>query len=178
MIEELKELLELKTKYYKYFSFEESLAAVKKDGWALQFVKEQTEEICLAAVEQYGWALKYVKEQTSEICLAAVQQNGWALEHVKEQTPEICLAAVKQNSDALKYVKEQTIENYLADIEEDRILENVKEKEQDEIMHLSEIEKDVMHVIRLRKKYDISLKINKTGIKIYMFQNDDCLGGK
>ena len=133
MIEELKELLELKTKYYKYFDLEESLAAVQKDGWALQFVKEQT--------------------------------------------PEICLAAVKENSDALKYVKEKVIENYLAAVEKNGGLENVKEKEQDEIMHLSEIEKDILSVIRLREKYDISLKINKTGIKIYI-QNDDCLEKK
>ena len=51
-----------------------------------------------------GFALEFVKEQTSEICLAAVKQNGFALEFVKKQTPEICLAAVNQNLEAFKYV--------------------------------------------------------------------------
>lgn len=68
----------------------------KQDGLVLQYVKEQTPEICLAAIEQDEWALKYVKEQTPEICLAAVKQNGLDLEHVREQTLEICLAAVKR----------------------------------------------------------------------------------
>ena len=36
-------------------------------------------------------ALQYVKEQTSEICMEAVKNNGYALQYVKEQTPEICM---------------------------------------------------------------------------------------
>ncbi|MFQ9152004.1 MAG: DUF4116 domain-containing protein [Blautia sp.] len=31
-----------------------------------------------------GYALAYVKEQTNELCLAAVQQNGLALKYVKK----------------------------------------------------------------------------------------------
>ena len=65
-------------------------------------------EVCLAAVKQDGYALKYVKEQTPEICMAAVQENGWALRYVKEQTPEICMEAVKQDVGALIWVKEQS----------------------------------------------------------------------
>ena len=45
--------------------------------------------------------MQYVKEQTPEICLEAVKQNGYALEYVQEQTPEICLEAVKQNGGTL-----------------------------------------------------------------------------
>lgn len=48
-------------------------------------------------VQQNGLALQYVENQTPEICLAAVRKNGRALQHVKNQTPEICLAAVRQN---------------------------------------------------------------------------------
>ena len=33
----------------------------------------------LEMVQQNGYALEYVKEQTPEICLAAVQKNGWAI---------------------------------------------------------------------------------------------------
>jgi hypothetical protein len=90
------------------------LARVKQNGYALEFVNTQTEEICLAAVKQNGHTLRHVNEQTEEICLAAVKQNGYALQHVEEQTEEICLAAVKQNGDALYYVKVQTEEICLA----------------------------------------------------------------
>ena len=36
---------------YKYFTIEESLMAVKNNGMALQFVKDQTFDICLEAVK-------------------------------------------------------------------------------------------------------------------------------
>ena len=63
---------------------------------------------CLEAVKIDGLALAYVKEQTPEICLEAVKENGFALEYVKDQTPEICLEAVKQYGSAIKWVKNQT----------------------------------------------------------------------
>ena len=64
-------------------------------------IDNQYKEVCLEAVKQNGEALEYVKEQTPEICIAAVKQNGDALQYVKEQTKEICLEAVKQNGYAI-----------------------------------------------------------------------------
>ena len=61
---------------------DKDLEAVKQDGYALQYVKEQTQEICIEAVKQDGYALQYVKEQTQEICIEAVKQDGYALEFV------------------------------------------------------------------------------------------------
>ena len=84
------------------------LTAVKRDGYALRFVENQTSEICLEAVKRTGNALKWVKNQTQEMCLQAVKRNGYALKCVKEQTPEICLQAVKQNGFAIAFVIDQT----------------------------------------------------------------------
>ena len=39
---------------------------------------------CLEAVKQNGHALEYVKEQTPEICLEAVKEDGYALRFVKD----------------------------------------------------------------------------------------------
>ena len=86
------------------------LEAVKRNGYNIKYVKEQTKEMCLEAVKQNGYNIKYVKEQTNELCLEAVKQNGKALYYVKEQTKEICLEAVKEYGYALQYVKEQTPE--------------------------------------------------------------------
>lgn len=83
-----------------------SLHAVLNNGLALEFVKNQTEEICKAAVGNNGFALMFVKEQTESICLAAVRNNGMALKFVKAQTERICLEAVKQNGMALAFVNE------------------------------------------------------------------------
>ena len=91
-----------------------ALALVKKDGVALQHVRDQTPEICLEAIHQNWNALRYVRDQTPEICLAAVKQNGYALQWVRDQTPEICLAAVHQDWHALPYVRNQTPEICLA----------------------------------------------------------------
>ena len=67
-------------------SGEEALKEVERDGLALQFVAEHTEEMCLAAVNQDGYALQYVREQTPGVCLAAMKQKGYALQYVREQT--------------------------------------------------------------------------------------------
>lgn len=105
------------------------LAAVRNNGRALQYVTNQTNEICLAAVQETGFALQYVKNQTWEICLAAVQETGFALQYVTNQTDEICLAAVKRYGSALSYVKNQTREICLAAIGNNGFaFQHVKEK--------------------------------------------------
>ena len=60
-----------------------ALEAVKRNGFALQFVMDQTEEICLEAVKQNGLALKYVQNQTEAICIEAVKEDGDALWYVR-----------------------------------------------------------------------------------------------
>jgi hypothetical protein len=42
-------------------------------------------------------ALEYVEEQTPNICPEAVKKCGQALLFVKEQTPQLCLEAVKHS---------------------------------------------------------------------------------
>ena len=39
---------------------EAALKAVERNGYALQYVKDQTEAVCLKAVESDGYALRYV----------------------------------------------------------------------------------------------------------------------
>ncbi len=106
-----------------------ALAAVKKDGLALQYVETQTEEICLAAVKHHAYAIQYVKNQTEEMCLIAVKDNYYFLEDIKNQTDKICLAAVNNDSRALIYVKNQTDEICLAAVQKNGFsLLNVKDK--------------------------------------------------
>ena len=62
-IDVMKTIEELKCKYFEFKIIqktEEALAAVNQNGDALQFVKDQIEEICLAAVNQNGNVLQYV----------------------------------------------------------------------------------------------------------------------
>jgi hypothetical protein len=54
---------------------DEALKAVENNGYALRYIKNQTEAICLKAVEKDGLALQYVKDQTVAICLLSVKNN-------------------------------------------------------------------------------------------------------
>ncbi len=76
----------------------------KKEWDKLSEKKNLSGEEALEAVKQDGYALQYIKEQTEEICLEAVKENGYALQYVREQTPRVCLEAIKENGDALQYV--------------------------------------------------------------------------
>lgn len=119
----------LALRYVKEQTPEICLEAVKQNVRVLQYVKEQTPEICLTAVKNYGYTLRYVKEQTPEICLAAVKENGNTLVYVKEQTPELCLEAINNTPWALEHIKEQTPEICLEAVKQDgRVLEYVKEQ--------------------------------------------------
>ena len=59
----LKEVGGKESQIISYTSVEESLEAVKRNGDALQYVKEQTEQVCLEAVKEEGDALKYVNKK-------------------------------------------------------------------------------------------------------------------
>jgi len=100
-------LLEMKEKGYIYLTELESLKAVQQEGYALQYVNNQTDQVCLAAVQENGNALQYVNNQTEELCLSAVQENSYALQYVNNnnQTENVCLAAIQKNSDAIKYIR-------------------------------------------------------------------------
>jgi len=75
-------------------------------GWINKLLTMQIPEICMAAVQKDGYALQYVKHQTPEICMAAVKQNGYyALKYVKEQTPGLCMVAINQNPHSIVYAK-------------------------------------------------------------------------
>ena len=90
-------------------TFEASLEAVKQNGYALRYVKDQTEAVALEAVKQNGYALQYVKDQTEAVALEAVKQDGYALQFVKDQTEAVALEAVKQDVDALRYVLKKSL---------------------------------------------------------------------
>jgi len=101
---EIKDLIKLKNKSYKYFTEEEALAAVKRSGYNLQYVKNQTEEICIEAVKQNAHALQYVKNQTEEICLAAVDQDLDTVRYINiDLKPEAKELSVEEISDLLGY---------------------------------------------------------------------------
>ena len=72
----------MKVKFSAILTIAAALEAVKRNGDALQYVKDQTDAVCLEAVKEYGNALRYVKDQTEAVCLEAVKEYGNALQYV------------------------------------------------------------------------------------------------
>lgn len=58
---------------------------------------EMVERAIMDIVRQNGMVLEYVKEQTSDICMEAVRRDGKMLKFVKKQTPELCAIARKMD---------------------------------------------------------------------------------
>ena len=54
----------------------EALEAAKRNGYALQYVKEQTPEICLKAVKQEADALQFVNEDMFSEDTEIITLNG------------------------------------------------------------------------------------------------------
>ena len=50
----------MKVAFSAILTSEAALKAVESNGYALQYVKDQTEAVCLKAVESDGEALRYV----------------------------------------------------------------------------------------------------------------------
>ncbi len=83
----------MKIRFSAILDVESALKAVERNGYALRYVKDQTEAVCLKAVEADGYALQYVKDQTEAVCLKAVERNGDALQYVLEKKLFFAVAA-------------------------------------------------------------------------------------
>ena len=91
------------------------LAAVKKNGYALQYASEKfknDKDVILAAVNKNGNALRLASEifkNDKDVVLAAVNQHGDALFYTSKDLKndnDIVISAVTQNGSALQYASE------------------------------------------------------------------------
>ena len=64
--------------------YNDQLDAVRKNGMNLQYINNQTPEMCLEAVKQDVNTLRYVQPhlQTQEMCVKAIQQNVLTLKFI------------------------------------------------------------------------------------------------
>ena len=62
----------MKIEYQGILTAEAALKAVKQNGYALRYVKDQTEAVALEAVKQSGDALQFVLEISMFVKIAAV----------------------------------------------------------------------------------------------------------
>lgn len=88
--------------------------AVRKSILALKYIEVQDIEICKLALDLSPSSFKYIKIKTKIICAYAIDKYVWLIENIKNQTDSLCLLAVTRNGNLLRYVKNQTPEICLA----------------------------------------------------------------
>ena len=91
-------------------SFDITIDDIKYDWKLLQYVKNQTLEMCEVAVSKSWQAIKYVKKQTPKLCEMAAKKNWRSLEFIKKQTPDICKSAFENDWHAIQFIQFQTPE--------------------------------------------------------------------
>jgi hypothetical protein len=68
----------------EYNSIEECLEAVRRDGYNLQYIREenQTEEICMEAIRNDASSIRFVKRQTARLCGEAIKVGLYEWEYL------------------------------------------------------------------------------------------------
>jgi hypothetical protein len=64
--------------------YEKDLQMIKQDGWAVQYVKEQTNEICVKAIEECPYSYQFINNMTEEMWRLAVKKDGRILYQIKD----------------------------------------------------------------------------------------------
>ncbi len=72
-------------KYRAIIGEREQLAAVTRNGYALQYCHNPSEAVIMAAVTRNGDALQYCHNPSEAVIMAAVTQNGYALQYVLDK---------------------------------------------------------------------------------------------
>jgi hypothetical protein len=105
--------------YIKNPSEQVQIAAVQQNGFAIRCIKNPSEQVQLAAVQQDGYAITYIKNPSEQVQLAAVQQNGFAILFIQNPSEQVQLAAVQQNGYAIQYIKNPSEQVQLAAVKQD-----------------------------------------------------------
>lgn len=91
---------------------------------ALEYINEQTEEMCFNAVEKDIKAFKYVINQTEELCDYVLSKDINMFEHVKHKTDKLCKKVLTDNPDLYYYIDNPSVEVSVIALENDIYLIN------------------------------------------------------
>ncbi len=95
-------------------SEEEQLAAVKKDGYAIDLISDPSEEVQLAAVQQNGYTIRFISDPLEEVKLAAVEQNGLAIYYIYNPSLEVQKLVIQKGYiDSIKFLSKEIQEWFI-----------------------------------------------------------------
>jgi len=85
------------------------MAAVKQNGYAIGYISKPSEAVQMAAIQRNYRAIEYIDKPSEAVQMAAVRQDGWAIEYIDNPSEAVQLAAVQQNGRAIQFIKKPTI---------------------------------------------------------------------
>jgi len=118
-----KEEMNMFIKFLNELSEKSIIKYIKKDPTILGSINNQTEKMCVSAIKfGYSFAIEYINNQTIDLCKLSVNQNPWSIKYVREQTVDLCLLALGLHRDVYIEIKIVSNPNY------SKTLKNLKKK--------------------------------------------------
>lgn len=102
---------------FTFTNHEDYIKVIKKDWRNIQFIENQTIDLCELAIRTSAQAIRFIKNKTDELCLLAVKMSPETIEFVENQTDEICFAFIEgidDEEDFHYWIKKPTPEMYEA----------------------------------------------------------------
>ena len=147
-------------KYIKNPSEQVQLAAVSQVGYAVSYIKNPSEKVQLAAVKQDSTAIRYIKNPNEQVQLAAVKQDGWHIQYFKNPSEQVQLAAVKQDGTAIRYIKNPSEQVQLAAVEQTWLAINYIDNPSEEVQ-LAAVKKNIIAIVNMKNPYPSVIKYAK-----------------
>ena len=148
-------------------TYDELIKIVKQDGYALEHIEEQDENMCMYAVENNGYAIRYVKDQTERVSVSAIKQNSNAIRYINNPTVDLIKMAVFLNGLSIQYVdvNDETLYEYLCFVavkQNPYAIRLIKNPSEDLCLQAVKIEGNALKYININNQTD---NICKTAIK-------------
>ena len=147
-------------KYIKNPSEQVQLAAVSQEAYAIDYIKNPSEQVQLVAVKQEPFAIKYIKNPTKQVQLVAVKKDGYAIQYIKNPSEQVQLAAVKQDGTAIRYIKNPSEQVQLAAVEQTWWVINYIDNPSEEVQ-LAAVKKNIIAIVNMKNPYPSVIKYVK-----------------
>ena len=147
-------------KYIKNPNEQVQLAAVSQEAYAIDYIKNPSEQVQLVAVKQEPFAIKYIKNPTKQVQLVAVKKDGYAIQYIKNPSEEVQLAAVSQDGTAIRYIKNPSEQVQLAAVEQTWWVINYIDNPSEEVQ-LAAVKKNIIAIVNMKNPYPSVIKYAK-----------------
>jgi len=134
------------------------LEAIKQSGEIIEYVdcSTRTQELVNTALETYNPALNYVDDQTEELCVKIVSQDSEMIKYVKNVTINIINAAIAHDPTCIKHIDNPSVELHKKILKiNSELLEHINDKTRELCMFAlcTKLSRNVVEIVRQYTKY-------------------------